>query len=321
VREPRDWDEEYILNNLPFGEFDWLEIKGSQVIKPESKEYERDLISKAISAFANSAGGTLVLGLKPSEKNWIIDDDGIVKSIGKTTTREWLEDIIPNLVEVPLMDFNVYELSGKDEKSHIDPDKAIFVIQVQDSVFAPHQASDKRYYGRIAGKSRPLGHQFVMDIFGRRRDPIIDLEFFYTFDKSININYLEIMMHNHGRIYANYVNAFVSIPETLVLEPSGQIDYFSGPDDLYGVKFVTFKKTNTRRDPVQIGITSPEFGPVRYEPILPGLCVNARIALSQSSSNLSLYFRDAKILWTVYADNAPPRKGEILSGNIKFLRE
>ncbi len=27
MREPREWDEEYLLN-LPVGEFDWLEVKG-----------------------------------------------------------------------------------------------------------------------------------------------------------------------------------------------------------------------------------------------------------------------------------------------------
>jgi hypothetical protein len=238
MKEPRDWDEEYILTNLPVGEFDWFEAKGSMVVKPESKYIDRDLLSKAISAFANSGGGTLVLGLKLSGNNWIIDNGGIVKSLGKTSTREWLEDIIPTLVEVSLKDFNVYEPSRRVESSQLALDKAIFVIQVHDSFFAPHQASDRRYYGRVAGKSRPLGHRFVMDILGRRKDPIIDLEFFYAFDKSLKINFLEILMHNHGRVYANYVNTFVSIPESMILDPSGQLDYFSGPEDIYGTKYI-----------------------------------------------------------------------------------
>ena len=56
-----------------------------------------------------------------------------------------------------------------------------------------------------------------MDILGRRRSPIIDLEFFYAYDKSTDIHFLEVLMHNHGRVYANYVNAFISVPEYLVL--------------------------------------------------------------------------------------------------------
>ena len=62
--------------------------------------------AKEISAFANSGGGQLVLGLaNPAggTNNWMVDDGGISKSVkGKISTREWLEDVIPNLVEFPL---------------------------------------------------------------------------------------------------------------------------------------------------------------------------------------------------------------------------
>jgi len=52
---------------------------------------------------ANPAGGT---------NNWMVDDGGISKSVkGKISTREWLEDVIPNLVEFPLIEFNVYQIT------------------------------------------------------------------------------------------------------------------------------------------------------------------------------------------------------------------
>src|SRR3990172_3055604 len=102
MREIKDWDEDYILSSLPIGEFDWFEAKGSKVIKPDTKEFDKALLSKAISAFANGGGGILVLGIKQFGKDWQVDEEGILTQVGRTSTKEWLEDVIPHLVDLPL---------------------------------------------------------------------------------------------------------------------------------------------------------------------------------------------------------------------------
>src|SRR5687768_14283400 len=101
-----EWDEDYILS-LPHGEFDWLEAKGRRAIDlslPTVREaIVLENLAKEISAFANSGGGQLVLGLaNPTSgtHKWGVDDGGISTSVkGKISTKEWLEDIVPNLVE------------------------------------------------------------------------------------------------------------------------------------------------------------------------------------------------------------------------------
>jgi len=102
MREPKDWDEEYLLN-LPIGEFDWLEAKGRRgldlTLSSVDENDVKSTMSKAISAFANSGGGTLVFGLANPNKQWQVDDGGIDLAIKKPNTREWLEDIIPTLVD------------------------------------------------------------------------------------------------------------------------------------------------------------------------------------------------------------------------------
>jgi hypothetical protein len=320
MKDIRDWDEEYILASLPIGEFDWFEAKGSKVIKPEAKEVDRELLSKAISAFVNSGGGILVLGIKQLGKGWQIDEEGIPTQIGRTSTKEWLEDIIPNLVELPLRTFNVYEAKKSAENSIAPPGRAIFIIEIGESDAAPHQAIDKIYYGRVGGKSRPLGHRFVMDILGRRRDPIIGMDFAYVLDTKLGVYFLEILMKNTGRVYANYVNSFISIPEFLVLEPNNQLG-FEQSEQVDGVYYATFIKNNTVRDPVQLGIELPEFGPARHEPILPGMRFSSRIGLSSDFQTQFNFVRDSKILWKVFADNAPPRSGSNLAKLVNFRKD
>jgi predicted HTH transcriptional regulator len=177
MREPREWDEEYLLN-LPVGEFDWLEVKGRRGVDLTlSNVNEQDIrqnLSKAISAFANSGGGTLVLGLSNPKRYWQVDGGGVDLTVKKPSTREWLEDIIPTLVDLPLNSFNVYVVDNTTSKnSQIITGRGVFIIEIPDSEHAPHQAIDHRYYARIGGKSRPIGHRLVTDIFGRRQYPKI----------------------------------------------------------------------------------------------------------------------------------------------------
>jgi len=77
----------------------------------------RENLSKAISAFANSGGGNLVFGLSDPRQKWQVDDGGIDLFVKSISTREWLEDIIPNSVDAPLRSFNVYSIQRTNVNS------------------------------------------------------------------------------------------------------------------------------------------------------------------------------------------------------------
>lgn len=112
------------------------------------------------------------MGFNPSSTTgkWIVDGGGVSTSVkGKAETREWLEEIIPNLVDFPLSHFNVYSILPKSTDSQIIQGKALYVVDIADSLQAPHQSRlDNKYYVRVAGKSRPIGHRLVSDIMNRR---------------------------------------------------------------------------------------------------------------------------------------------------------
>ncbi len=88
------WTEPDLLS-LPSGENDRFDRKsGALLDDPASPR----TLAKALSAFANSGGGHLIIGVK---------DDGTIDGVpkirrGRTSTKDWLEQIIPELVSHPL---------------------------------------------------------------------------------------------------------------------------------------------------------------------------------------------------------------------------
>ncbi|RWO03796.1 MAG: ATP-binding protein [Mesorhizobium sp.] len=86
------WSEQDILD-LPPEESDDFDRKGGRLFD-EVEDKVLTTIAKALSAFANSGGGSLVLGVK--------DDgsiDGIPAMKGRATIRDWLEQKAPHLLD------------------------------------------------------------------------------------------------------------------------------------------------------------------------------------------------------------------------------
>src|SRR5438552_3653315 len=147
------WTESQVLS-FPT-EHDQFERKSGRLMK-DDKEF-RGSLAKALSAMANSHGGQLALG---------VDNDGRIDGVpsvikGRQSTREWLEQIIPNLLEYPLQDFRVHEVV-RDDSTSIPSNKVVIVIDVGDSSLAPHQDVFRRvYFHRVGGHSQPAPHHYL----------------------------------------------------------------------------------------------------------------------------------------------------------------
>ena len=93
-----EWDENYVLN-LPPGEHDWVEFKGSMGLDLDLPNVKIDKVlnelSKQVSAFGNSGGGTLIYGVKDSsEIPREVDLGGVSLNLRGKSTKEWLEDVL-----------------------------------------------------------------------------------------------------------------------------------------------------------------------------------------------------------------------------------
>ncbi|MBS0262716.1 MAG: ATP-binding protein [Planctomycetes bacterium] len=157
------WTESEVLA-LPAGEHDNFDRKSGALLT--DKDFRKD-VAKALSAFANSGGGHLILGVK---------DDGSFDGVplifkGRTPTREWLEQIIPGMLSYPLEDFRVHEVVP-DNPTAIPNGMVIIVVDVGDSALAPHQAADaKTYYYREGGHSKPAPHFYLETLRNRLVNP------------------------------------------------------------------------------------------------------------------------------------------------------
>lgn len=352
MKEPREWDEEYVLS-LPLGEHNWVEMKGRRTVDLtvsgvlESKV--RDDLSKAISALANSGGGVLVLGLKELPNGWAVDDGGVALSIkGRMSTREWLEDVIPNLVEESLINFNVYVITRGSENSQIEEGRGVLVVEVGDSEQAPHQAGDNKYYARVGGKSRPIGHRLVTDIFNRRRNAKMELGVSFhvvrqrkaSFRQILDISPLPIgfttdqvgqpqieevleisfRAKNVGRVLVNYMNCTVWIPKAFVFSYLAED---MKTEEVEGTEYVVWTADNIERDVMKtgVGVGSTEYGPSWYRRILPSMTHHWEWGTGILRADLLRAYADDFIRWEIVVDNAPTDVGKVRIGDVPTTHE
>jgi len=128
-----------------------------------------------------------------------VDDKGVPDGVpthqGKATVKDWLEQKIPNLVSYPLSDFRVH-IVERSNPSRISKDREVVVVDIGDSVLAPHQCAygggDARkytYYYRQAGRSEPSPHFYLELLRQRLVNPVLEVKLVKL--EAIQANHLE----------------------------------------------------------------------------------------------------------------------------------
>ncbi|MGE0706865.1 MAG: helix-turn-helix domain-containing protein [Planctomycetota bacterium] len=271
------WTEERLAHLIPY-EHESQEFKGAGfVYVPATGQVRPDFLdnlSKQVSAFCNAGGGRLFLGVDDTGRV----DGGVPQELRQNGTREWLEDVLPGVVDPPLRSFDVHEVTRASEDSPILPGRAVYVLELPDSDDAPHQARDRRYYLRIAGKSRPMSHRHVLDILQRRHDPDVTVAQVDPYGApELNeddprgpcvLLRLRCRLQNRGRVLSQHVGLEVTLPRfavntacrrrtlaeqagTITQSPGDVTFFFYHPAPLfprqeviYGTVWVAIHKTN-----------------------------------------------------------------------------
>jgi hypothetical protein len=341
VKPASEWDLNHILQ-LPLGEFDWVEFKGRKsldVSAPGADENKvLDELARQLSAFANSGGGSLVYGISNPTNGTprSVDDGGIKLSAKRPNIREWLEDIVPNLVEFTLKKFNVYALTNKAGAPGLADDRCIILVDIPDSDDAPHQSTrEHRYFARVGGKSRPIGHRLVADIFHRRQHPLFNVEFSLRSEtwvpqadppvailqakmKPRREVTLTVRAQNRGKVYAEHLHLTLWIPEVLL---PWRYRY-ENLSELNGARYLIQKYDNRRRD--EIGSGGP-FGLKRYggswlDPVLPDEARSWNFKCMHKLRPEDIK-ADCKLRWALGCDNAPSMSEEVQLQDIQFTVE
>ncbi len=275
--------QELVDNDVP--ESQELDYKACDALqKTDGKKNE---VSKDVSAFANAGGGTIIYGVV--EKNHKPDkiDDGYDQD---DISREWLENVITSRIHPKIDGVKINPIERTDGKY-------IYLVYVPQSQTA-HQAHDQKYYRRHNFKSEPMWDYEIRDVLNRVRHPALEPEFDVRMEKGekhVRCT-LDIKLRNQGAVLAQQFGLRLQHPQMMVMR------YRKGlhPErdlEIKGSLYVSLMY----RNPSEIVIFPQD-----------------EFRVTDGSRCLYTYdVEDIRSLaghmmhWDVFADNAPPRRGEI----------
>lgn len=159
LHKRENYDIEFIKSLIQNGieESTYVDFKaGAALSKIDSKKKE---ISKDVSAFANSAGGIIIYGL--NEKNHKADSISFID--GNEFSKEWLEQIISSTIQRNIQGLKIFPI-----RNNGNVNESIYVVQIPESIDAPHMCKDQRYYRRYDFQSVAMEEYEVRNLYGKK---------------------------------------------------------------------------------------------------------------------------------------------------------
>ena len=268
---------------------------------------KREEITKDVSAFANSAGGTVIYGVKEFQAR---DRRHLPEKIDpiqrEEFSKEWVEHVIqnirPRIEGLAVRPVDIAEATGG----------AVYVVEIPAGSTA-HQAQDFRYYRRYNFESVPMSDHEIRDVMNRSRHPKIEVSLMLIDSESLHL-VLALFYKNVGRMYARYVNGFISVSTELLdrgLSSEEALGEIEG-QECEEYSFANIHKDVVEERPLRSRFLadrdlSQKFYVTRYDPILPGLERFFFVDLNIRGSDLDQH-KDCIVHWSLFADNAPKRE-------------
>lgn len=162
--EPSTWTEQDLKRLIAdqIGESLTLDYKESAAL--QRSDGKKNELSKDVSAFANSAGGVLVYGIKENGHIPVAIDNGYDPV---DISKEWIEQVINSRVSRRITGLRIYPVS----LTETSPGRVAYVVEIPASTDAPHMAADHRYYKRFNFESVPMEDYEVRDVSRRYTGP------------------------------------------------------------------------------------------------------------------------------------------------------
>lgn len=278
-----------------------LEYKSSAALA--NTERAKTEISKDVSAFANSEGGTIIYGIsetrvgkQPPMPRAI--DEGIDPA---EISKEWIENVINSRIHRRIDGVKIHQIPLTNTR----PNKVAYVVWVPQSHDAPHQAHDKRYYKRFNFQSVPMEDYEIRDVRNRRHEPSVIAEVAVRSKSPFQGGTeaaLSILLRNIGNRTAQQVYIQCDIPSKHI---NPGVNRFQGKSEQFMRDGTHYRQLRYHhRD---------ESGPL---PLFPGTdfevldgnhrYVHIRLLVEDNDR-----VRQTFIYWVVYADGAQPNSGQI----------
>lgn len=326
------WDEAKLLQYITDGIEESLNLDYKAAASLDRKGNKKKEITKDVSAMANSEGGIIIYGIAEYQDKENSHLPEKLDPVDRTQfSKEWLEHII-NTISPKIDGVRIYPVNLSSGSNDV-----AYVVDIPQSNTA-HQARDYRYYMRYNFESVPMEDYYVRDVMGRGQHPKIELEFEFLLSTSIferdnevirqmTDTYLRVSAVNRGSVYANYVNAYFTIPKYILPIPERLFGEQPSAEDYYTVELRQEHETkyedNTVREVIgteSIGMSiQARYGSARYDPILPERWHRWFIDVRKDIRTTNL--TDLVLDWAVFADNTPKLIGKRFLTDIEFIEE
>ncbi len=174
MKKPYEWTEEDLISLVNNEVQESIDLDYKECMSLRKKDREKKEIGKDVSAFANSAGGTIVYGIREQGHIPISIDSGFNQN---EISKEWLEQVINSNIQPKIEGIRINPV----ELSTSNPGKFVYVVCIPQALSrAPHQASDKKYYKRYNFESTPMEDYEIRDLYTRQSTPDLYLTFSLT---------------------------------------------------------------------------------------------------------------------------------------------
>ena len=174
VKQSWEWNENDLLEMITTGTKESIELDFKQSAALQNVREKTDVryeISKDVSALANSAGGSLIYGMCENGHIATKLDAGSDPTV---VTKEWLQQVINTTIHRKIDSLRVNQIDLKTQS----PERVAYVVYVPQSMRAPYQALDKKFYKRYEFESVAMEEYEVRDLY--RRGEIPDLRITFT---------------------------------------------------------------------------------------------------------------------------------------------
>lgn len=148
-----EYVKSFILNKIKCSNN--IDFCDSKTLIPGNEKKEQ-WITKYVSAFANSSGGTIIFGVK-KERNRAAEFDFL--NLTKVTSF-WLKNLIDNEISPKIENIEIVEIASENNVL-----TGTIILKIPKSINRPHMASDNRYYFRSGNKTELMLEQHVREMY------------------------------------------------------------------------------------------------------------------------------------------------------------
>ena len=306
----KQWDQAAIQSYIDSGIEESLTIEYKAAGALGTKPSEKKEIAKDVSAMANSAGGIIIYGVwehQEEEKKHLPEK---LDPIDRTQfSKEWLEQVIAYNIRPRIEDLIIHPIS-------VDtlPTDVVYVVDIPQSTTAHQVTADYRYYKRHNFESCPMEDYEIRDVMNRATTPDVDVEFWFEDDleQPKCIYRLRVKIKNQGvRAVNHFKLTFEFLDFDNFCSKPGCISYHP---DLAKLGNATVSVLDDEgMNYIGVAYRSKEI-------LVPGdemdIGTEIEYTCTMEHSDHDEWFDSVTLSsdslnWTLYADDMPPRRGEI----------